>query len=106
MQKKTLNLGNYEVSMENTKNNKRYSSISLHDKRIIYLDGKVNDSLASKIVQQLLRYDMCNHKDITIYINSPGGSVTSGFAIYDMMNKIKSDVRTIGIGKGFIWRRL
>lgn len=81
------------------KNEERYSSISLHDKRIIYLDGEINDSLASKIVQQLLRYDMCNHKDITIYINSPGGSVTSGFAIYDMMNKIKSDVRTIGIGR-------
>lgn len=75
------------------------SSISLQDKRIIYLDGEINDSLASKIVQQLLRFDMCNHRDITIYINSPGGNVASGFAIYDMMNKIKSDVRTIGIGR-------
>ena len=43
--------------------------------------------------------DACSHKDITMYINSSGGSVASGLAIYDIMNVIKSDIRTIGLGR-------
>lgn len=66
--------------------------------RIIFLSGEINDSLASIIVSELLYLDAQNHDDIFLYINSPGGSVTSGLAIYDTMNYIKSDVRTIVIG--------
>ncbi len=66
--------------------------------RIIILSGEINDALASIIVSELLYLDSLNHEDIYLYINSPGGSVTSGLAIYDTMNYIKSDVRTIVVG--------
>ncbi len=66
--------------------------------RIIFLSGEINDSVASIVVSELLYLDALNHEDIYLYINSPGGSVTSGFAIYDTMNYIKSDVRTIVVG--------
>lgn len=66
--------------------------------RIIFLSGEVNDNVASIIVSELLYLDAQNHDDIYLYINSPGGSVTSGLAIYDTMNYIKSDVRTIVVG--------
>ncbi len=66
--------------------------------RIIFLSGEINDSLANIVVSELLYLDALNHEDIYLYINSPGGSVTSGLAIYDTMNFIKSDVRTIVIG--------
>ena len=66
--------------------------------RIIFLSGEINDSMASIVVSELLYLDSLNHEDIYLYINSPGGSVTSGFAIYDTMNFIKSDVRTIVVG--------
>ena len=66
--------------------------------RIIFLSGEINDTVANIVVSELLYLDSQNHEDIFLYINSPGGSVTSGFAIYDTMNYIKSDVRTIVIG--------
>lgn len=66
--------------------------------RIIFLSGEINDNIASIIVSELLYLDAQNHEDIFLYINSPGGSVTSGLAIYDTMNYVKSDVRTIVIG--------
>jgi len=66
--------------------------------RIIFLSGEINDNVASIIVSELLYLDAQNHEDIYLYINSPGGSVTAGLAIYDTMNYIKSDVRTIVIG--------
>ena len=66
--------------------------------RIIFLSGEINDSVANIVVSELLYLDSLNHEDICLYINSPGGSVTSGFAIYDTMNYIKSDVRTIVVG--------
>jgi len=66
--------------------------------RIIFLSGEVNDNVASIIISELLYLDAQNHDDIFLYINSPGGSVTSGLAIYDTMNYIKSDVRTIVVG--------
>lgn len=78
---------------------KEVSSINLVEKRIIYLDGEINDEVAKSTIELLLKLDMCNHRDITMYINSPGGSVSSGLAIYDVMNYIKSDIKTIGIGK-------
>ncbi len=66
--------------------------------RIIIINGEIDNNLASSTVAQLLFLDSLNHDDISIYINSPGGSVTDGLSIYDTMNFIKSDVSTIGIG--------
>lgn len=66
--------------------------------RIILLNGEINDSLSNSIVAELLYLDSLNNDDISIYINSPGGSITAGMAIYDTMNFIKSDVSTICIG--------
>ena len=66
--------------------------------RIILLTGEIDDNLASSVVAQLLYLDSINNDDISIYINSPGGSVTAGMAIYDTMNFIKSDVSTICLG--------
>lgn len=67
--------------------------------RIIFLSDEVNDATASLIVAQLLFLEAKDpDKDISFYINSPGGSVTAGMAIYDTMNFIKCDVSTICIG--------
>lgn len=66
--------------------------------RIIFISGEINDSLANQVVASLLYLDSLSHDDISLYINSPGGSVTAGFAIYDTMNFIKSDVATICLG--------
>ena len=66
--------------------------------RIILLSGEINDDTANVIIAQLLYLDSISHDDISIYINSPGGSITSGMAIYDTMNLIKSDVSTICVG--------
>ena len=66
--------------------------------RIIIINGEINNSLANSVVAQLLYLDSLNNDDISIYINSQGGSVTDGMAIYDTMNFIKSDVATIGMG--------
>lgn len=82
-------------------NNKEYAydlySRLLKD-RIVILTGEINDNLSSLIVSELLYLDAQNNDDICLYINSPGGSVTAGLAIYDTMNYIKSDVKTIGLG--------
>lgn len=66
--------------------------------RIIILNGEIDDNLANSIVAQLLYLDSINNNDISLYINSPGGSITAGMAIYDTMNYIKSNVSTICIG--------
>ena len=66
--------------------------------RIIILSGEIDDSLSNIVVAQLLYLDSVNNEDISLYINSPGGSITAGMAIYDTMNFIKSDVSTICIG--------
>ena len=66
--------------------------------RIIILSGEIDDNLANSIVAELLYLDSINHNEISLYINSPGGSITAGMAIYDTMNFIKSDVSTICIG--------
>ncbi len=66
--------------------------------RIIILSGEINDDKANLVVAMLLYLDSLNNDDISIYINSPGGVITSGMAIYDTMNFIKSDVSTICIG--------
>lgn len=82
-------------------NNKEYAydlySRLLND-RIVFINGEINDSLSNIVISELLYLDSLNHEDIYVYINSPGGSITSGMAIYDTMNYIKSDVKTICIG--------
>jgi len=67
--------------------------------RIIMLSGEVTDDLSNSIISQLLFLDaQDSEKDIYLYINSPGGSVTAGFAIYDTINFVKADVQTIVLG--------
>lgn len=66
--------------------------------RIIFCGGEIDDNKANIIISQLLYLDSLNNNDISLYINSPGGSVTSGMAIYDTMNFVKSNVKTICIG--------
>ena len=84
------------------KSNNREFAYDLYSRllkdRIVFLSGEINDNVASIVISELLYLDSLNHEDIFLYINSPGGSVTSGLAIYDTMNYIKSDVRTIAIG--------
>ena len=71
----------------------------LLEDRIIFLTGEINDAVANNIVAQLIYLEGKDPtKDISLYINSPGGSVSAGFAIYDTMNYIKCDVSTICIG--------
>lgn len=70
----------------------------LLNNRIIFLNGEIDDDVSSLIISQLLYLDSINHEDIYLYINSPGGSVTSGLAIIDTMNYIQSDVSTLAIG--------
>lgn len=66
--------------------------------RIIFLTGEITVETSSIIVSELLYLDSVNNEDICLYINSPGGSVTAGFSIYDTINFIKSDVKTIVVG--------
>ena len=67
--------------------------------RIVFLSDEVNDVTASLVIAQMLFLEQQDSdKDISFYINSPGGSITSGFAIYDTMNFIKCDVETICVG--------
>lgn len=74
--------------------------------RIIILSDEVNDTTASLVVAQLLYLEAQDpDKDISLYINSPGGSITSGMAIYDTMNYIKCDVSTVCIGMLPAWAR-
>ena len=68
--------------------------------RIIFVSGEVEDGMANAIVAQLLFLDaQDNEKDIVMYINSPGGVITAGLAIYDTMRHIKSDVSTVCVGQ-------
>ena len=68
--------------------------------RIVFIDGEINDTRAYLIVAQILFLESENpDKDISIYINSPGGSVTAGLAIYDTMKYVKCDIQTICMGQ-------
>ncbi len=72
----------------------------LLEDRIIFLNGEIDDNIANIIVAQLIYLEGKNpNKDISIYINSPGGSVSAGLAIYDTMQYIKCDVSTICVGR-------
>ncbi len=66
--------------------------------RIVFICGEINDISSNLIVSELLYLDSLSHDEICVYINSPGGSVSAGMAIYDTMNLIKSDVKTIVVG--------
>ncbi len=66
--------------------------------RIILLSGEIDDVTSNSVIAQMLYLDSINHNDIYLYINSPGGSVSAGLAIYDTMNYIHSDVSTICFG--------
>lgn len=68
--------------------------------RIIFIDGEINDASADLVVAQILYLESENpEKDISIYINSPGGSVTAGLAIYDTMQYVKCPIQTICMGQ-------
>jgi ATP-dependent Clp protease protease subunit len=67
--------------------------------RVILLEGEVHDQMANLIVAQLLFLESESDKDISMYINSPGGSVTAGMAIYDAMQFVKPDIQTIVMGQ-------
>lgn len=86
--------------IEKTNNSERafdlYSRL-LND-RIIFIEGEITDEKANLVVGELLYLNSLKKDDISMYINSPGGSVTAGMAIYDTMNFIESDVSTICVG--------
>ena len=86
--------------IEKTHNGERAYDIysRLLKDRIIFIGGEINDDLANMIISELLFLDSKSHDEISIYINSPGGSITSGMAIYDTMNFVKSPVSTICVG--------
>ncbi|WP_424632568.1 ATP-dependent Clp endopeptidase proteolytic subunit ClpP [Borreliella lusitaniae] len=88
--------------IEHTGNYERVFDIysRLLRERIIFLSGEINDSKADTVIAQLLFLESeDSNKDIYLYLNSPGGSITAGLAIYDTMQYIKPDVRTICIGQ-------
>ena len=89
------------VTERDERNVERTSDIlsKLLESRIILLCGPIDDEMAASITAQLLFLEQQDpESDITMYINSPGGSVTSGFMIYDTMQHIKPDVVTVGMG--------
>ncbi|MBR5662189.1 MAG: ATP-dependent Clp protease proteolytic subunit [Bacilli bacterium] len=70
----------------------------LLNNRIIFLSGEINNYVSNLVISEMLYLDSISNDEISLYINSPGGNVTSGMAIYDTMQFIKSDVRTICVG--------
>ncbi len=98
----TENLGLVPMVVEQTSRGERSFDIysRLLKERVIFVVGPVEDNMANLIVAQLLFLESENpDKDISLYINSPGGSVTAGLAIYDTMQFIKPDISTICIGQ-------
>ena len=76
------------------------SNVNLFDNRIIRLNKTIDAAVAEEIVDQLLKLDTIkSKKDIIFYINSPGGAVSAGMAIYDAMQMVKNDIKTICIGR-------
>ena len=100
MNERALNL--IPIVVEQTARGERSYDIysRLLKERVVFLVGPVDDYMANVIVAQLLFLESENpDKDINLYINSPGGSVTAGLAIYDTMQFIKPDVSTICVGQ-------
>ncbi|QJC35084.1 ATP-dependent Clp protease proteolytic subunit, partial [Enterobacteriaceae endosymbiont of Donacia piscatrix] len=90
------------IVIENTSQGERSYDIfsRLLKERIIFLTGPIEDNMANLIVAQILFLDSeDSNKDIFIYINSPGGIITSGMSIYDTMQFVKSDISTLCIGQ-------
>lgn len=88
------------VVIENEYNGERSYDIysRLLKDRIVFITGEIDDNLANNVIAELLYLDSINHEDISIYINSPGGSVSSGLAIYDTMQFVSSNISTICVG--------
>ncbi|MEA4997954.1 MAG: ATP-dependent Clp endopeptidase proteolytic subunit ClpP [Candidatus Limiplasma sp.] len=100
MELKTMS---YLVPMVIEQTNRGERSFDIYSRllkdRIVFLSGEINDDVANLVVAQLLFLEMENpDADISLYINSPGGSVTAGMAIYDTMQYIKANVRTVCVG--------
>jgi len=96
------NLGLVPMVIEQTSRGERSFDIysRLLKERVVFVVGQVDDHMANLVVAQLLFLESDNpDKDISLYINSPGGAVTSGLAIYDTMEFIKPDVSTVCIGQ-------
>ena len=89
------------VIEQTSKGERAYDIFSrLLKERVIFITGEINDNLSSILISQLLFLESEDqNKDISIYINSPGGCVTSGLSIYDTMQFIKPDINTISIGQ-------
>lgn len=84
---------------------KNYNGEKIYDiyskllkERIIFINGEINDHVSNLVISELLYLDSLSKEDIFIYINSPGGSVTAGLAIFDTMNYIDSDISTVATG--------
>ena len=86
--------------IEKTHNGERVYDIysRLLKDRIIFIGGEIDDDLANAVISELLFLDSQSNDEISIYINSPGGSITAGMAIYDTMNFVKSPISTICAG--------
>lgn len=100
--RKDINMSFVPVVIEQSSRGERSFDIfsRLLRERIIFLGTPIDDMVANLVVAQLLLLDSENpEKDIMLYINSPGGSVTAGFAIYDTMQHIRADVSTICLGQ-------
>jgi ATP-dependent Clp protease, proteolytic subunit ClpP len=100
MEEKDMALVPYVIEQTSRGGERSYDIYSrLLRERIIFLGDEVNDATASLVVAQMLFLESEDPgKDINLYINSPGGSVTAGMAIYDTMNYVKCDVSTICMG--------
>ncbi|MGX7577290.1 ATP-dependent Clp protease proteolytic subunit [Candidatus Vidania fulgoroideorum] len=80
-------------------NNSTYDIYSkLLKERIIFINGEINDYIANSVICQMIYLENENRKDISIYINSPGGSIYAGLAIYDIMNYVKCNISTVCYG--------
>ena len=87
------------VVIDNEKKNLGLDLYSkLLDNRIIFISGVIDDDISNIVIAELLYLDSVSNDDIYLYINSVGGSVSSGLAIYDTMNLVRSDICTLGIG--------
>ncbi|MCB1711957.1 MAG: ATP-dependent Clp protease proteolytic subunit [Candidatus Riesia sp.] len=98
----SINSSLIPIVIEHTNKGERAYDIfsKLLNERIIFITGEINDYVSSLIISQLLFLESENQaKDISVYINSPGGSVTAGLSIYDTMQFVKPDITTIVVGQ-------
>jgi ATP-dependent Clp protease protease subunit len=93
-------IGSVRAEDENPMERMVESSVfrKLYDNRILYLRGPIEDTVADTLVAQMMSLDADSDKDITLYINSPGGIVSGMFAIYDVMHLMNSKVHTVCVG--------